>query len=116
MKVNKYAALLFVSLFMLSTLGFSEEGKKSADAKIYPEKVEADKNYDGIPDYAEYYKGDKIIRREADTDFDGKMDEWTTFDENGKPIKAERDTNKDGKPDAWIYYTDNESAAGARRN
>ena len=113
--MNKYVALFFALLLTFPNLVFSknddqnnqpvyQNGQNASGVKVYPEKLEADKNFDGIPDYAEHYKNGKLELREADVDFDGKMDEWTYFNEAGKPIKTGRDTNKDGKPDVWIYY------------
>ena len=102
--MKKWMVWFVIFVFTSCGVGFAVEKTKDTEQKIFPEKVEADKNYDGTPDYAEYFQNGKIIKREADSDFDGKMDEWTYFDESGKPTKTERDTNKDGKPDAWIQY------------
>ena len=39
------------------------------------------------------------IRVENDTNFDGGVDRWETFDSSGKLIRIESDRNFDGKPD-----------------
>lgn len=37
-------------------------------------EIDYDTNSDGKPDIWEYYKDNKVIRKEIDTDFDGKVD------------------------------------------
>ena len=100
--MKKQVLWILLMFFVCSNLVFAEEAEK--DKKVYPQKVEVDKNYDGVIDSVEYYQNQKIVRREEDTDFDGTMDSWISYDENGKPVKSERDTNKDGKPDTWVQY------------
>lgn len=89
---------------------------------------EADTNLDGLKDTVRYYneKGE-ALREESDTNFDGKIDDWTIFaqgrisketfdrDFDGQPdewkffvggqlSRVQRDTNRDGKPDRWEFY------------
>ena len=112
----KYVVLVLTLVLMFSNIGFSQEEtntlpkqtKRGTESRVVPGKVEADKNYDGKPDYAEYFQNGVVEHREADTDYDGVMDEWTYFDSNGKPLKTERDTNKHGKADTWVHYDENQ--------
>ncbi len=99
---------IFVLALLLSTPVSAQETsgtnqETQASSKVYPKKVEVDKNHDGKVDHVEYFENGKIVRSEDDTDYDGTMDEQTTY-ENGKPVKSERDTDHDGKPDTWITY------------
>jgi len=109
--MKKSVLLVLVSLFLLAGSVLAQQEGQQRETKFFPQKVEADKNYDGVPDYAEYFVNGKLEHREADTDYDGQMDEWTYFDESGTPIKTERDTNKDGKPDTWVNYAKPDATA-----
>ena len=73
-----------------------------APATVEPKAVAIDTNKDGKPDRWEYHDGNKV-RVEADTNFDGKIDEIAYF-ENGKLVKGEKDSDYDGKMDKWIDY------------
>ncbi len=94
--------LIMLLLPSLSLRAEEETGTKEGK-RVYPKKIEVDKNHDGKIDHTEYYENGKISRVEEDTDYDGQVDEWIYY-ENGKMVKAERDTNKDGKADTWINY------------
>ena len=98
--------------------------KRKGNEKV----VEYDLNHDKKPDVWEYYVNDKLVRKELDINWDGKIDivrsyndagqlsqevldldfdgrpDQTNFYENGVIVKKERDLNYDGKPDLWIYY------------
>ncbi len=65
---------------------------------------EVDTNFDGIKDVVRIYEdtGEPAMEA-ADTDFDGRMDLWMTF-QDGRPGKAEEDTNGDGRPDEVRFY------------
>ena len=71
-----------------------------------PKEIRMDRNYDGVIDRVEVYdeKG-IIIRVEADTTGDGKMNEWIYY-KKGNPTKAEKDVNGDGKVDTFLTYDD----------
>jgi hypothetical protein len=72
--------------------------------QVPPKKVTMDTNYDGKADRVELYDSDgQIERLETDTNDDGVIDEWVTF-EKGRPVKKEKDTNADGKPDVFVEY------------
>ena len=72
--------------------------------QFLPKEIKLDRNHDGVIDRIEVYneKG-IIIRVEADTTNNGKMDEWVTY-KKGKPVKAEKDTNRDGKANMFLTY------------
>ncbi|OGW79712.1 MAG: hypothetical protein A3G33_01535 [Omnitrophica bacterium RIFCSPLOWO2_12_FULL_44_17] len=91
----------FVVALVLLAGGFVQADAE--ENKIFPQKVEADRNYDGTIDRIEYYQNGFIARVEEDTNFDGKADDFTDYIE-GKPVKTERDTNGDGRVDAWISF------------
>ena len=80
-----------------------DEGKMVSSEKApEPKMVSVDTNKDGKPDRWEYHDGNKV-RVEADTNFDGKVDEIAYF-EDGKLVKGEKDSDYDGKMDKWINY------------
>ena len=107
---------LMVLCLGIVALGFvgtdSALAKKKAEISQPPrqllnlkaKEIKIDRNHDGVVDRVEIYdaKG-VIIRVEADTNGDGKMDEWV-FYKNGKATKGEKDTKKDGKPDTFLTY------------
>ena len=66
---------------------------------------EIDTNLDGIKDVARSYnaKGEPV-REDADTNFDGKIDSWTTF-VGGRLSEEDLDTDRNGRPDQWKYYS-----------
>jgi hypothetical protein len=74
---------------------------KSVDRLV---RKEMDLNFDGKVDAVYWYddKGDKV-REQLDLDFDGKVDE-TIFFEKGQVVRKERDLNGDGKVDTWLFY------------
>ncbi len=67
---------------------------------------ELDTNLDGIKDVVRTFndKGE-VVHEEADTNFDGRIDNWADFSE-GRLTKAEADTNFDGNVDVWKFYID----------
>ncbi|MEA3207305.1 MAG: hypothetical protein QOE70_362 [Chthoniobacter sp.] len=68
------------------------------------EKDEFDYNHDGRPDHFGIYRRGRLISATADNNFDGRIDEWTFFDAEGRTERAELDTNFDGRPDEWLIY------------
>ena len=100
MKKTLIAAAVLISILCANSL-LAQEAAQTAAA---PRKVQADTNFDGVVDRIETYNSSgQIEKTERDTDGDGKMDEWVTYD-GGKPSKSQRDTNGDGKPDLWVDY------------
>jgi hypothetical protein len=45
-----------------------------------------------------------LVRRELDTNFDGKVDIWTWFNDDGTKLKEQFDLDFDGRPDVIDYY------------
>ena len=65
---------------------------------------EVDTNLDGVKDVLRTFNDHgESAREEADTDYNGTVDSWTTYG-NGHIVKQELDTNGDGKPDVWEIY------------
>jgi hypothetical protein len=91
---------------------------------------EVDTNLDGVKDVVRTYnERGEALRETADTDFDGKIDTWVTFNRgkigkvavdrtkngqpdetrvymNGKLSRVQLDSNDDGKVDTWEIYDD----------
>lgn len=89
---------------------------------------EVDTNLDGVKDVVRTYNDlGESLHELADSNYDGRVDTWTTFARgriakeeidntgNGKPDeirhyirgkkrRVQRDTNGDGKPDVWEIY------------
>jgi hypothetical protein len=65
---------------------------------------EVDTNLDGLKDVVRTYnERGEALNETADTDFDGKVDQWLTFS-RGRIIKIETDATKNGKPDRTKVY------------
>ena len=45
------------------------------------------------------------VRQEEDTDFDGRWETLTLFNEAGERIRSEHDTTADGRPSAQFEHT-----------
>jgi len=62
---------------------------------------ERETNFDDKIDTWDYYDGDRIARRERDSDADGLVDQWWSFNDPTDPRCAlvATDRNVDGKPD-----------------
>ena len=79
---------------------------KTPDGKEYDRLVrkEMDINWDGKVDIVRYYdENEQISKEELDLDFDGRIDQWNYY-EKGVLVRKERDLDFNGKPDLWIYY------------
>ncbi len=79
---------------------------KSADGKDIDRLVrkELDINWDGKVDIARTYDDkEQIAVERLDLDFDGKVDVANYF-EKGVRIRAERDLSAAGKPSEWVFY------------
>ena len=65
---------------------------------------EVDTNLDGLKDVVRTYnERGEALNETADTDFDGKVDQWLTFS-RGRIVKIETDASKNGKPDRTKVY------------
>jgi hypothetical protein len=102
-----------VGLFVAAVAAYAMLGfaiyQAREDARTRPRRTETqteayDYNADGKPDHFYTYRQGAIIRGEADRNFDGKIDEWQTFDQAGRPAQVEEDDNFDGRPDFWYFY------------
>jgi hypothetical protein len=60
---------------------------------------EVDTDYDGAPNIFTYYRDGQPVRKERDTNGDGKIDQWEKFDSEGNVVKSGRDTDYDGSVD-----------------
>jgi len=76
----------------------------SKQVQFKPKAIKIDRNYDGIAERTEIYDDKGVVQRvEADTDANGKIDEWVYY-EKGVAVKGEKDLNKDGKADTAMIY------------
>jgi antitoxin component YwqK of YwqJK toxin-antitoxin module len=78
----------------------SRSGFKNVEVK--------DMNSDGVPDVWIYYDPQnpkQIVRREEDTDNNGKVDTWSYFSK-GQLVRRQVDRNGDGIVDASFFYKD----------
>jgi len=102
MKKTSVLCLYVVVVFNLITI----EAALAKTQQIKPREIKMDTNFNGVVNRVEVYDKNKvIIRVEADTSADGKMNEWVYY-KNGNPDRAEKDTNGDGKPDTFLTYDD----------
>ncbi len=79
---------------------------KGPDGKEYEKLVrkELDINWDGKVDISRTYDDHEQIEREAlDLDFDGKVDQVNYY-EKGVIVRKERDLSSSGKPSLWLFY------------
>lgn len=85
----------------------------AAIAKPEPgeEFVQSDLNGDGKPDTFKYYlpRQDKpeelrLVRREMDLNFDGRLDLWNWYGEEGELVKQAFDLDFDGKIDVVSFF------------
>ena len=60
-----------------------------------------------------YDEHGNISRQERDTNSDGRMDRWISYNREGKVDRVEQDDNFDGKPDNWLF-TKTENSAGRK--
>ncbi len=67
-------------------------------------RKELDLNWDGKVDISRTYDDREQIQREAlDLDFDGKVDQ-VNYLEKGIVVRKERDLAAGGKPSLWLFY------------
>jgi hypothetical protein len=62
---------------------------------------ERETNFDNKIDTWDYYQGDRLVRRERDSDGDKLIDQWWQFNDptNARCAAVATDQNADGKPD-----------------
>ncbi len=80
------------------------------DLKLLRRSLDADR--DGKPEEIRYedMRTGQVIRTEHDTDYDGKMDSWVTY-ETGKPVVRVQDNNGDGRGDSWERFVGDRAVA-----
>ena len=70
------------------------------------EKEAMDGDFDGLTEWVDHYKGNKLILSEIDSDFDGKYDLFRIY--KSERLEEKRyDRDGDGKIDFWQYYDAN---------
>jgi hypothetical protein len=73
------------------------------NAKGEAVKEEADTNYDGKLDVWVSFDQGRLVEEDVDANFDGRVDTWKSYS-SGQLSKIKRDRNFDGKPDVWEIY------------
>ncbi len=66
----------------------------------------ADLNGDDRPDQWRYYDGDRLVRVERDMNFDGDIDMWQHYNEEGELIEEEVALDRAGHVDVVAFYED----------
>ena len=70
------------------------------------EKEAMDGDFDGLTEWVDHYKGNKLILSEIDSDFDGKFDLFRIY--KSERLEEKRyDRDGDGKVDYWQYFDAN---------
>lgn len=70
------------------------------------EKEAMDGDFDGLTEWVDHYKGNKLILSEIDSDFDGKFDLFRIY--KSERLEEKRyDRDGDGKIDYWQYFDAN---------
>lgn len=70
------------------------------------EKEAMDGDFDGLTEWVDHYKGNKLILSEIDSDFDGKFDLFRIY--KSERLEEKRyDRDGDGKIDYWQYFDSN---------
>ena len=95
----------------LVKVGFSQAGDGKADAWSFsgPDgsvaRIEmAGRGSERIV-RTEYYERDVLVRAEEDSDADGAIDKWDTYDKAGNLASVAFDSRKRGTPDRRIVYS-----------
>jgi len=93
----------------LAKVGFSRANDGKEDALSYDgpdgkvERIEISTKRDGKISRTEHYEKDLPVRAEEDTDGDGVLDKWETFD-SGRLTSVAFDTTHRGSPDRRLIY------------
>jgi hypothetical protein len=99
----------------LVKVGFSRANDGKEDAWSYSrpdgstERIEISTRGDGKVTRTEYYEADAIVRAEEDTDADGAIDKWETYD-HGRLASVAFDTAHRARPDRRLLYAPDGSA------
>jgi len=93
----------------LEKVGFSRSNDGKEDAWSYAgvdgaiTRIEISTHRDGKISRTEFYEKDLPVRAEEDSDDDGKIDKWETFDA-GRLTSVAFDTSHRGTPDRRLVY------------
>jgi hypothetical protein len=93
----------------LEKVGFSRGNDGKEDAWSYADaagaitRIEISTKRDGKVSRTEHYVKDAPERAEEDTDGDGSIDKWETFD-SGRLVAVAFDSNHRGSPDRRLVY------------
>lgn len=93
----------------LEKVGFSLAADGTEDAWSFsgPDgsivRIDVSTRRDGKITRVEHYAKDMLIRAEEDTDTDGRVDKWETF-EDGRLASVAFDTGRRGSPDRRLVY------------
>jgi hypothetical protein len=97
----------------LTRVGFSRSGDGKEDAWSYADadgsiaRVEIATRQDGVITRTEFYKKDVLVGAEEDSDADGVVDKWETYDGAGEESRLASvgfDTLHRGRPDRRLTY------------
>lgn len=81
-----------------------DDPERPGQKKTILVRQDIDLTWDGKVDIWRYFDDNGMAEKEEwDTDYDGKIDE-TRFFEGGVIVRSERDRNNDGRPDVMRYY------------
>ncbi len=95
------AAAFFV---VLAFAVYNAIQQKQTGARSSKQTEEYDYDHDGKPDHFFTYRNGRNVSATVDRNYDGRIDEWDTYNSEGVIARVELDDNFDGKPDAWITY------------
>ncbi len=93
----------------LEKVGFSRANDGKEDAWSYPgadgsiERIEISTNRDGKVTRVEHYRKNVLVAAEEDSDEDGRMDKWETYD-GERLASVAFDTQHRGTPDRRLIY------------
>lgn len=97
--------LLAAALFVIVSLSTDAVWVHTVFLAIQGHRIELDTNYDGRPDYVEFWEEGEIVRSEWDLNFDGIPDYRNVF-EGGILKVLELDADFDGHFEYREVYTD----------
>lgn len=104
----------------LERIAYDFDGDGRAEVVIHvsrqkPTWRELDSDADGVVDRWEYFRADGSVQKvAASRRNNGRPDEWTYPDREGRLTLRELDQDGDGRPDVWEYYRDGVEVAVRR--
>ena len=102
--VGPFLAAAAVLVLLVIVLRQAAENRRMSRLEAVDQTSETDENHDGRPDHFYVYRNGVIATAHIDRNADGKIDEWETYDREGKIERMELDENFDGRPDVWFSY------------